>query len=65
MNLIRQKLMLKGKSQFWLSNKAGISPQHLNRIVQEKVIPLLPTGMKIARALGCAVEELFVYPEEK
>jgi len=59
MNLIKEILEAKGKSQGWLSKNSGVSRPHLNRIVNNKIDPSLLTAKKIAKVLGCNVETIW------
>jgi len=67
MNLIAQKLIIKGKSQAWLVRrikklfpKSRISRQYLNRIVNTDDYPNLLNAHRISKALDCAIEEVWI-----
>lgn len=46
-------------SQIELASKAGISQNHYSNIENGLRKPSLPTAQRIARALGCTIDELF------
>ncbi|MBS7671397.1 helix-turn-helix transcriptional regulator [Croceicoccus gelatinilyticus] len=48
-----------GLSQAQLAQQVGIARQTFNQIEQGETDPRLSTAMRIARALGKSVEELF------
>jgi putative transcriptional regulator len=54
--VIRQKKM----TQAMLANMVGVKREYLNRIINKKITPTVPLGMRIARALKVPIEELFV-----
>ncbi len=54
--IIRQKNM----TQADLAVMVGVKREYMNRIINRKVTPTVPLGMRIARALELPMEELFV-----
>ncbi len=54
--IIRQKNM----TQANLASMVGIKREYINRIINRKVTPTVPLGMRIARALDVPMEDLFV-----
>ncbi len=54
--VIRQKDM----TQADLANMVGIKREYINRIINRKITPTVPLGMRIARALEVPMEDLFV-----
>ncbi len=59
-NVIYQVLVSKNMTQAELAKKVGVKREYLNRIINKKITPTIPLGMRIARALGKRVEDLFV-----
>jgi len=71
MNLIAQKLGIKGKSQGWLVDRikklfptSKITRQSLNAIIKNRYNPTLLNAYKISKAMGCLIEELWSFDEE-
>ena len=59
-NNILAILKKRGKSRGWLSRACGIARPQLWKIITGKVkYPLVGTGIKIAKALGVSVEEIW------
>lgn len=58
-NNISRIILSKGISQTELAKKVGVKREYMNRIIHRKIIPTIPLGMKIARALDKIVEEVF------
>lgn len=58
-NNISQVIHDKHMTQANLAEKVGIKREYINRIINGKVTPTVPLGMKIARALDVPMEELF------
>lgn len=50
-----------GKTQVWLADKVGITPQRVTDYVHLRHVAgiQLSTAIKIANALGCSVHDLF------
>jgi len=60
MNLaLKTRILASGKSQISLARKIGISEPQLSKIVGGWVEPSEKLKEKIARALGCGLEEVF------
>lgn len=57
---LRQARETRGLSQGELARLAGISRQALNAIEAGRYVPNTAVALRLARALGCAVEDLFV-----
>ncbi len=53
--VIRQKNM----TQAELAKKVGVKREYINRIINRKITPTIPLGMRIAKALEVSVEDLF------
>jgi len=58
-NVIGAKLKEMGKTQSWLAQEAGLSKSAISDLVGQKTSPSTLTAVKIAKASGCSVEELF------
>ena len=59
-NNILTILKKRGKNPAWLSRMSGIGPPQLSKIMSGGVkYPLVITGIKIAKALGVTVEDLW------
>jgi len=54
--VIRQKKM----TQVMLANMVGVKREYLNRIINKKITPTVPLGMRIAKSLDVLMEELFI-----
>jgi putative transcriptional regulator len=54
--VIREKNMTQGD----LAQMVGVRREYLNRIINRKITPTVPLGIRIARALEVPVEELFI-----
>lgn len=54
-----------GRKQAWLHERTGISRNTISRIVNGKVMPSLEHAIKISRALGRTVEELWDMKEDE
>ena len=64
MNLeLKTQILKSGKPQVALAREIGIAEPHLSRIVQGWVEPTEDIKRKIAKVLGCQIEELFL-PED-
>ena len=53
--VIRQKNM----TQADLARIVGVKREYINRIINRKITPTVPLGLRIANALSVPVEELF------
>jgi putative transcriptional regulator len=47
-------------TQASLANMVGVKREYINRIINRKVTPTVPLGMRIAKALDVPMEELFI-----
>ena len=62
MNIIAQKLRIKGKSQGWLAQKTGLDKFYINKLIKDKIKnPHIKTANKIALALDCAIEDIWTF----
>jgi putative transcriptional regulator len=52
--------MEKNMTQKELAIMLGIKREYINRIINRKVTPTVPLGMRIARALERPMEDLFI-----
>ncbi len=50
----------KGIKQADLAEMAGVRREHINRVINSKIIPSVYLGIRIAKALGVQVEDLFI-----
>lgn len=48
-----------------LSEKLGVTKQTMNAWVNGRSMPTLETAFKLANLLGCKVDDLYKYIEEK
>jgi putative transcriptional regulator len=53
--IILQKEMTQGR----LAEMVGVKREYLNRIINRKVTPTVPLGLRIAKVLEVAMEDLF------
>lgn len=56
---LKQLLKQRGLKQEWLAKEARIGSTALSRIVQGKADPSLKNALRIAKALGVKVEDLW------
>lgn len=47
-------------TQAALANMVGVKREYINRIINRKVTPTVPLGMRIAKALEVPMEDLFI-----
>lgn len=59
-NNIYRIIMEKEMTQADLARMVGIKREYVNRIINRKVTPTVPLGMRIANALKVSMEELFI-----
>lgn len=59
-NNIYRVILEKNMTQAELARKIGVKREYINRIINRKVTPTIPLGMRIANALEMAMEDLFV-----
>jgi len=62
-NSIKKRLKEKKKSLGWLSRTAKISRHHLSNIANDWVIPRIDTAHKIAKALECDIDDIWVFED--
>ena len=58
-NVIYKVLVTKNMTQAELARRVGVKREYINRIINRKIVPTIPLGMRIARALGKRVEDIF------
>ena len=58
-NKISEILGQRNMTQHELARMAGLPDAHLNRIINGYRIPTIVTAMKICRALGLPIEQVF------
>jgi putative transcriptional regulator len=59
-NNIYQVVLKKNMTQADLANMVGVKREYINRIINRKVTPTVPLGMRIARALEVSMKDLFI-----
>ena len=59
-NNIYPVIRRKNMTQADLAVLVGVKREYINRIINRKVTPTVPLGMRIANALETPMEELFV-----
>lgn len=59
-NNIYQVITARNLTQAELARRVGVKREYINRIINSKVTPTVPLGMRIANALDVSVEELFI-----
>ena len=59
-NNIHKVIQEKNMTQGDLAQKVGIRREYVNRIINCKITPSVPLGIRIARALDLTVEDLFI-----
>jgi len=61
-NLIREKLDVRKRGYDWLSEKTGLTKAQICRIVTGQARrPSIITAHKLAHALDCTIEELWIF----
>jgi putative transcriptional regulator len=58
-NNICKVIHAKNMTQANLAEKVGVKREYINRIINRKVTPTVPLGLRIALALEVPMEELF------
>ena len=58
-NVIYKVLVNKNMTQAELARRVGVKREYINRIINRKIVPTIPLGMRIAKALGKRVEDIF------
>lgn len=59
-NNIYQTIREKNMTQGDLAMMVGVKREYINRIINRKVTPTVPLGMRIAKALKVPMEDLFI-----
>ncbi len=59
-NKIYRVLSEKDMSQAELARRVGVKREYMNRIINRRINPTIPLGLRISKALGVSVEDLFV-----
>lgn len=59
-NNIYRVILEKNMTQAELARRIGVKREYINRIINRKVTPTIPLGMRIANALEMPMEDLFV-----
>ena len=62
-NRLREKREAVGWTQAELAERIGVSRKTVNTVENGVFIPSTVVALKLAGALGCAVEDLFFLPE--
>jgi DNA-binding XRE family transcriptional regulator len=62
-SLIQARLIQQGRSQGWLSRQLGSERGYVSRIVRGLVTPKIDTAYRIAAALHCTIEDLWIPTE--
>lgn len=60
---LKPKLEVMGKSQGWLSKEAKVSRHHLSNIANMKIIPRINIANRIAKAMGCNIENIWIFKD--
>lgn len=59
-NNIFQTIKERNMTQGDLAIMVGVKREYINRIINRKVTPTVPLGMRIAKALKVPMEDLFI-----
>lgn len=59
-NNIYRVIRKKNMTQADLAKMVGVKREYINRIINRKVTPTVPLGMRIANALEVPMEDLFI-----
>jgi putative transcriptional regulator len=59
-NNIHQTIRERNMTQGDLAIMVGVKREYINRIINRKVTPTVPLGMRIAKALKVPMEDLFI-----
>jgi len=59
-NNIYQTIRERNMTQGDLAMMVGVKREYINRIINRKVTPTVPLGMRIAKALKVPMEDLFI-----
>ena len=63
LNNLAELRMAKGLTQQVLSDSAGVSRKSINAIENGIYVPSTVLALKIAKTLGCSVEDIFNLPK--
>lgn len=64
-NTLRLQRALRELTQADLAERAGVTRASVNAIEGGRMVPSIFLALKLARALGLSVDELFSLPEEQ
>src|SRR5262245_16220368 len=64
-NCLRQRRQAAGLSQQALATRCGLTRQAVNAIEAGQYVPNTLVALRLARALGSRIEDLFHLPEER
>lgn len=64
-NGIYQAIVRQNITQSALAKRIGIKREYLNRIINRKVTPTIPLGLRISKALGIPIEDLFFLEQQR
>lgn len=59
-NNIYRVILEKNMTQADLARMIGVKREYVNRIINRKVTPTIPLGLRIANALEKSMEDLFI-----
>ena len=59
-NNISDAIRQKNLTQANLANMVGVKREYINRIINRKITPTVPLGLRIAKALDMPMEDLFI-----
>jgi putative transcriptional regulator len=59
-NNISRTIKKRNMTQADLAIRVGVKREYINRIINRKVTPTVPLGMRIAKALKVPMEDLFI-----
>lgn len=58
-NKLKEIMKEQGRTQKWLSQTVGVSETTMSSIINKKSTPTLQVAMKISKALGKSVEDIW------
>ena len=64
-SLIQERLTEQGRSQGWLGRQLHSERGYVSRIVRGLVTPKIDTAYRIAAALKCTIEDLWIPYEDE
>jgi DNA-binding XRE family transcriptional regulator len=59
-NVVGAKLKEMGKTEGWLAKETGLGKSTISDLVSQKTGPSISTAVKISKAMGHSLEELFL-----